>query len=98
MNLRHEVADLTAALAGTERVLAEAHHEVMTLRADLARVTAERDSYRKAKQENDERFMVERDEARTERDRLLKSLRAVMANSEINTDAFILARAALEGQ
>jgi hypothetical protein len=36
----------------------------------LAKVTAERDAYAKAKAENDERFQLERDEARLARDRL----------------------------
>jgi hypothetical protein len=40
------------------------------LREELARVTRERDAYRRAKQENDERFMCERDEAREEARRL----------------------------
>lgn len=41
--------------------LAEARQAVDAL-------VAERDAYRRAKQENDERFMMERDEARAERD------------------------------
>lgn len=40
------------------------------LREELARVIRERDAYRRAKQENDERFMIERDEAREEARRL----------------------------
>lgn len=36
------------------------------LREELAKMTRERDAYRRAKQENDERFMIERDEAREE--------------------------------
>jgi hypothetical protein len=36
--------------------------------AKLTAAEAERDAYRKAKQENDERFMIERDAARQERD------------------------------
>lgn len=40
------------------------------LREELARVIRERDAYRRAKQENDERFMRERDEAREEARRL----------------------------
>lgn len=38
----------------------------------LAEAERERDAYKKAKQENDERFMVERDEARADRDDLRK--------------------------
>ena len=36
------------------------------LRVDLAKVTREREAYKKAKQENDDRFMRERDDARDE--------------------------------
>ena len=39
----------------------------------------ERDAYRKAKQENDERFMIERDEARAERDRYHVALTKISA-------------------
>ena len=35
--------------------------ELATLRADLARVTAELDAYKRAKEENDDRFMRERE-------------------------------------
>lgn len=41
----------------------------------LIAMTRERDAYRKAKQENDERFMREREEARAERDALRAKLR-----------------------
>lgn len=37
---------------------------IAALEANLAATTKERDAYNKAKQENDERFMIERDEAR----------------------------------
>lgn len=42
----------------------------------------ERDAYRKAKQENDERFMLERDEARRERDELRLTLAAEQGRPE----------------
>ena len=51
------------------------------LREELAKMTRERDAYRRAKQENDERFMIERDEAREEARRLAREndlLRAAM--------------------
>lgn len=44
----------------------EAMTENERLREELAKMTRERDAYRRAKQENDERFMIERDEAREE--------------------------------
>jgi hypothetical protein len=47
-------------LAAVERVVAERDQ----LRAALDAARAERDAYKKAKAENDERFMSERDEAR----------------------------------
>lgn len=53
---RVEIAQLTA--------------ELSTLRAELERVTQERDAYKKAKAENDERFMLERDAARRELERV----------------------------
>ena len=40
------------------------------LTAELAEAKRERDAYKKAKQENDERFMIERDEARAENEKL----------------------------
>ncbi len=45
-----------------------ARFEENKLRAAVAALTQERDAYKKAKVENDERFMLERDEARNERD------------------------------
>ena len=42
--------------------------------ARLAALLAERDAYKRAKAENDERFMVERDEARAERDALRRAV------------------------
>lgn len=40
----------------------------------------ERDAYKKAKAENDERFMVERDDARAERDKLREILSFAVAH------------------
>lgn len=42
--------------------------ELARLRAQVEALEAERDAYKRAKAENDERFMIERDEARIERD------------------------------
>lgn len=49
----------------------------------------ERDAYKRAKQENDDRFMRERDEARAERDALLRSKRwsAALKNADAGTSA-----------
>lgn len=46
--------------------------DVHALLAEVNRLTIERDAYRRAKQENDDRFMRERDEARAEIDRLCR--------------------------
>ena len=54
--------------------------------ADVERLTHERDAYRKAKAENDERFMLERDAARAEVERLRASL-ALQAESVENAAA-----------
>jgi hypothetical protein len=43
----------------------------------LEAMTRERDAYRIAKQENDERFMNERDQARHERDQALRNLKGI---------------------
>lgn len=48
-----------------------------SLRSQLVTVERERNAYRKAKQENDARFMNERDQARQERD----SIRALLAEA-----------------
>lgn len=55
-------ADQDWAKEHLRRALAEISH----LTAEVQRVGRERDAYRKAKQENDERFMNERDSARAE--------------------------------
>lgn len=57
--------------------LAEAAHltaENGRLREALTELTAERDAYKRAKAENDERFMLERDAARRERDEARQQL------------------------
>jgi len=41
----------------------------------VSQITRERDTYKKAKEENDERFMIERDEARRERDAAREELK-----------------------
>ena len=43
---------------------------VRAQRDEIERLTTERDAYKRAKAENDDRFMLERDEARIERDAL----------------------------
>lgn len=60
-----EVVTAAAMFANDAAKLAE---DVDALTAEVERLTRERDAYRKAKVENDERFMLERDEARNERD------------------------------
>ena len=52
---------------------AGANKVIEQLKADIAAMTDERDHYRKAKAENDERFMTERDAARAEADALRAS-------------------------
>ena len=47
------------------------------MRERAEKAEAERDAYKKAKAENDERFMRERDEARAERDALQAKLDAM---------------------
>lgn len=71
-------------LTTTVRLLAE------RLRAALAEarqavdaLVAERDAYRRAKQENDERFMLERDGARAERDAAREALARVEALAKV---------------
>ena len=49
--------------------------EAEKMRASLATARRERDAYRKAKEENDERFMTERDDARRERDEAVAIVR-----------------------
>lgn len=46
------------------------------------RLRRERDAYKKAKEENDDRFMGERDRARTERDEALRACKAVSAERD----------------
>ena len=59
--------------------------------ATVDALRAERDAYRKAKQENDERFMRERDEARAEVERLTAKVAAWVAVSDGLSDRFAVA-------
>jgi len=56
--------------------------EVEDLKAQLEEVTKERDSYKKAKQENDERFMRERDEARAHAERFEAEKNAIIKEAD----------------
>ena len=53
--------------------------------AALLAAAEERDAYRKAKQENDERFMRERDQARADRDALLALVERASTDSVVTT-------------
>lgn len=68
-----------------EKLLMDHHEDSMAISevmADIARLRAELDAYKRAKAENDERFMIERDEARNEAARLRASNAALMAAKE----------------
>ena len=69
------------ALAQLER-LGRLYDMCQPLATALLAALDERDAYRKAKQENDERFMLERDEARRERDELRLTLAAEQGRAE----------------
>lgn len=56
---------------------------VRRLLATIAALQAERDAYRKAKQENDERFMNERDEARARVAQIEAALRKIADDNEV---------------
>ena len=81
------IAIATELLACREELAAERERfNLLSQRCDAAE--RERDAYRKAKQENDERFMLERDAARAEaeklrdqRDRLLRAVRGAGCSS-----------------
>jgi len=70
--VREFEADRDEWRAGCERAAADENANA----ADLERVSRERDAYRRAKAENDERLMCERDEARHERDESRAALQA----------------------
>ena len=55
----------------------QAADDLRALCAEVERLTRERDAYAKAKAENDERFMLERDAARAEVERLREALREI---------------------
>ena len=56
------------------------------LMSEIDRLTRELEAYRKAKAENDERFMIERDEARRERDEARRMLGECYVLSGADTD------------
>lgn len=59
---------------------AETVPEIVRILVDrLAAMEAERDAYKRAKRENDERYMIERDDARRERDAALARVRELEA-------------------
>jgi len=66
--------------------------------ARIGELERERDAYRKAKQENDERFMQERDAARAAVERLLVALEEIAIaedeNGEPESDAAVLRKMA----
>ena len=68
-----------------ERDAALAQRDDAVKRAE--RAEAERDAYKRAKSENDERFMVERDAARTARDAYRAALEKMIVVLEGKTDA-----------
>lgn len=68
---------LRSALTVADRLAAD----LLDARAQVATLTAERDAYKRAKAENDERFMLERDEARSERDTALARIAALEAEA-----------------
>jgi hypothetical protein len=55
----------------------------------LETVCRERDAYKKAKQENDERFMSERDEARDELQKLREERKEIFSKIDKVYDAFV---------
>lgn len=71
-----EVVTAAAMFANDAAKLAE---DVDALTGEVERLTRERDAYKKAKAENDERFMLERDEARGQRDESVRQLRHYVA-------------------
>lgn len=77
-----EIAAARAALADIERAFGAPAPMIVGVPASYIRavldahdaVVDERDAYKRAKAENDERYMIERDEARAERDALAAAL------------------------
>ena len=70
---RQHTLDLLGRVHSAEQKQARAEETLLFVRverdnadADVERLTRERDAYRKAKAENDERFMLERNDARAE--------------------------------
>lgn len=63
-----EFDDVVTAAAMFANDAAKLAEDVAALTTEVERLTRERDAYKKAKAENDERYMLERDEALNERD------------------------------
>lgn len=90
---RRELADEKETSARLQRERDNADEVNAKLRGDVERlegervaVERERDAYKKAKAENDERFMIERDEARSQRDdaqRKLSECRAAYFRQQV---------------
>lgn len=64
--------------------------------ARIAELEQERDAYKRAKEENDERFMCERDEARAERDNCRMNFNALQAAHRERHEELARLREALE--
>jgi hypothetical protein len=66
--LRSERDTQKAKFEKSHQLYLETLYRAVKAERERAALKAERDAYKKAKQENDERFMIERDTARAERD------------------------------
>jgi chromosome segregation ATPase len=79
---------------GATTPLTEHDAEVRDLRARVGQLERELEAYRRAKQENDERFMVERDEARARADAAEAAYATLDARQDSAAKALEQARAA----
>ena len=70
-----DVAEMQAQIHEADMDRIAASERLNAANAALATARRERDAYRKAKEENDERFMTERDDARRERDEAVAIVR-----------------------